>query len=334
MLLSRFPRVSLAHLPTPLEHLPRLSKHLGGPEIYVKRDDCTGLGTGGNKTRKLEFLMADAQVHDATAIVTQGAVQSNHARQTAAAACKLGMKCELVFEKRVGDAPESYRKSGNVLLDRIFGAGIREVEKGSDMNAAMEVVADELRANGENPYIIPGGGSNPIGALGYVDCALEMLAQANRAGIPLDHVVHATGSAGTQAGLVVGLNAMHSNIPLLGIGVNAPKEIQEDKVWKLALETEEFIGAPGVVQRKDIVANCDYVGPGYGIPTDAMNAAVLLLARLEGLLFDPVYSGKGLAGLIDQVQNGVLRKAKHVVFVHTGGQAGLFGYADLLDTGT
>ncbi len=334
MLLSRFPRVSLAHLPTPLEHLPRLSKHLGGPEIYVKRDDCTGLGTGGNKTRKLEFLMADAQVHDATAIVTQGAVQSNHARQTAAAACKLGMKCELVFEKRVGDAPESYRKSGNVLLDRIFGAGIREVEKGSDMNAAMEVVADELRAKGENPYIIPGGGSNPIGALGYVDCALEMLAQANRAGIPLDHVVHATGSAGTQAGLVVGLNAMHSNIPLLGIGVNAPKEIQEDKVWKLALETEEFIGAPGVVQRKDIVANCDYVGPGYGIPTDAMNAAVLLLARLEGLLFDPVYSGKGLAGLIDQVQNGVLRKAKHVVFVHTGGQAGLFGYADLLDTGT
>ncbi len=334
MLLSRFPRVSLAHLPTPLEHLPRLSKHLGGPEIYVKRDDCTGLGTGGNKTRKLEFLMADAQAHDATAIVTQGAVQSNHARQTAAAACKLGMKCELVFEKRVGDAPESYRKSGNVLLDRIFGAGIREVEKGSDMNAAMEVVADELRAKGEKPYIIPGGGSNPIGALGYVDCALEMLAQANRAGIPLDHVVHATGSAGTQAGLVVGLNAMHSNIPLLGIGVNAPKEIQEDKVWKLALETEEFIGAPGVVQRKDIVANCDYVGPGYGIPTDAMNAAVLLLARLEGLLFDPVYSGKGLAGLIDQVQNGVLRKAKHVVFVHTGGQAGLFGYADLLDTGT
>ncbi len=334
MLLSRFPRVSLAHLPTPLEHLPRLSKHLGGPEIYVKRDDCTGLGTGGNKTRKLEFLMADAQAHDATAIVTQGAVQSNHARQTAAAACKLGMKCELVFEKRVGDAPESYRKSGNVLLDRIFGAGIREVEKGSDMNAAMEVVADELRANGENPYIIPGGGSNPIGALGYVDCALEMLAQANRAGIPLDHVVHATGSAGTQAGLVVGLNAMHSNIPLLGIGVNAPKEIQEDKVWKLALETEEFIGAPGVVQRKDIVANCDYVGPGYGIPTDAMNAAVLLLARLEGLLFDPVYSGKGLAGLIDQVQNGVLREAKHVVFVHTGGQAGLFGYADLLDTGS
>ncbi len=331
MLLSRFPRVSLAHLPTPLEHLPRLSRHLGGPEIWVKRDDCTGLGTGGNKTRKLEFLMADAQKHGATAIITQGAVQSNHARQTAAAACRLGLRCELVFEKRVGDAPESYRSSGNVLLDRMFGAGIREVEKGSDMQAAMEQVAEELRAAGEVPYIIPGGGSNAIGALGYVDCALELLGQANRAGIALDHVVHATGSAGTQAGLVVGLNAMHANLPLLGIGVSAPREIQEDKVWKLALETAEYIGAPGCVQRKDIVANCDYVGPGYGVPTDEMNAAVLLLARLEGLLFDPVYSGKALAGLIDLVTNGPLADARQVVFVHTGGTAGLFAYRELMD---
>ncbi|MGB5345725.1 MAG: D-cysteine desulfhydrase [Woeseia sp.] len=333
MLLSRFPRVSLAHLPTPLEHLPRLSKHLGGPAIYVKRDDCTGLGTGGNKTRKLEFLMADAQQHKATAVITQGAVQSNHARQTAAAACKLGMKCELVFEKRVGDAPVSYRTSGNVLLDHIYGAHIREVEKGSDMVAAMDEVAAELKARGEVPYIIPGGGSNPIGALGYIDCALEILAQANRAGIAIDHVVHATGSAGTQAGLLVGLKATHSNVPLLGIGVNAPREIQEDKVWKLALETAEFVGAPGVVLRKDVVANCDYVGPGYGIPTDAMNEAVLLLARMEGLLFDPVYSGKGLAGMIDQISNGALHDAQHVVFVHTGGTAGLFGYSELLRTG-
>lgn len=333
MLLSRFPRVSLAHLPTPLEHLPRLSKHLGGPAIFVKRDDCTGLGTGGNKTRKLEFLMADAQQHKATAIITQGAVQSNHARQTAAAACKLGMKCELVFEKRVGDAPESYRNSGNVLLDRIFGARIREVEKGSDMVAAMDAVAAELKAQGEVPYIIPGGGSNAIGALGYVDCALEILAQANRAGIAIDHVVHATGSAGTQAGLLVGLQATHSNVPLLGIGVNAPREIQEDKVWKLALETAEFVGAPGVVQRKDVVANCDYVGAGYGIPTDAMNEAVLLLARMEGLLFDPVYSGKGLAGMIDQIRSGMLQDAQNIVFVHTGGTAGLFGYAEQLRTG-
>ncbi len=327
MLLSRFPRVSLAHLPTPLEHLPRLSEHLGGPQVYVKRDDCTGLGTGGNKTRKLEFLVADAISKGADAIITQGAVQSNHARQTAAAACKVGMSCELVFEKRVEDADEAYKNSGNVLLDRIFGANIREVDKGSDMDAAMETVADELRAGGKTPYIVPGGGSNPIGALGYVDCVLEFMSQANRDGIVIDHVVHATGSAGTQAGLIVGLKATHSNIPLLGIGVNAPKEEQEEKVWKLAQETADFVGAPGCVNREDIVANCDYVGDGYGVPTNAMNDAVLLLARLEGLLFDPVYSGKGLAGMIDLIQTGHFEGAESIVFVHTGGVAGLFGYS-------
>jgi len=332
VLLSRFPRVSLAHLPTPLEYLPRLSKHLGGPDIHVKRDDCTGLGTGGNKTRKLEFLMADALKRKATVVITQGAVQSNHARQTAAAACKLGMKCELVFEKRVGDASEIYLNSGNVFLDHLFGAGIRDVRKGSDMNAEMEKVAAELREQGETPYIIPGGGSNPIGALGYVDCALELITQANRQDLVVDHVVHATGSAGTQAGLVVGLKAMSSNIPLTGIGVNAPKPDQEAKVYKLACETAEFLGAPGIVQREDVVANCDYVGPGYGVPTDAMNEAVLLLARLEGLLFDPVYSGKGLAGMIDLVGKGYFAGAKNVVFVHTGGSAGLFAYRDRLRT--
>ena len=327
MLLSRFPRVSLAHLPTPLEYLPRLSEHLGGPDIYVKRDDCTGLGTGGNKTRKLEFLVADAIQKNADVIITQGAVQSNHARQTAAAACKVGMECELIFEKRVKDADDAYQNSGNVLLDRIFGANIREVAKGSDMNAAMDALADELRAKGKTPYIIPGGGSNTIGALGYIDCALELMSQANRDGIVIDHVVHATGSAGTQAGLVVGLKATSSNIPLLGIGVNAPKDIQEEKVWKLAVETAEYVGAPGCVHREDIVANCDYVGDGYGVPTQAMNDAVMLLARLEGLLFDPVYSGKGLAGMIDLVKTGYFGDAGSIVFVHTGGVAGLFGYA-------
>ncbi|MDH4074035.1 MAG: D-cysteine desulfhydrase [Gammaproteobacteria bacterium] len=327
MLLSRFPRVSLAHLPTPLEFLPRLTEHLGGPKIYVKRDDCTGLGTGGNKTRKLEFLVADAMAKNADVIITQGAVQSNHARQTAAAACKVGMACELIFEKRDTDADEAYRTSGNVLLDRIFGANIREVEKGTDMGAAMEEVAAELRSKGRNPYIIPGGGSNPIGALGYIDCALEFMTQANRKGIVIDHVVHATGSAGTQAGLVVGLQMTNSNIPLLGIGVNAPKDEQEAKVWKLTQETAEYVGAPGCVQREDIVANCDYVGAGYGVPTEAMNDAVMLLARLEGLLFDPVYSGKGLAGLIDLVQKGYFKGADSIVFVHTGGIAGLFGYS-------
>jgi len=327
MLLSRFPRVSLAHLPTPLEYLPRLSKHLGGPDIYVKRDDCTGLGTGGNKTRKLEFLVADAIEKNADVIITQGAVQSNHARQTAAAACKVGMECELIFEKRVEDADDAYKQSGNVLLDRIFGANISEVAKGSDMDAAMETLAEELRGKGKTPYIVPGGGSNPIGALGYIDCALEFMSQANRDGIVIDHVVHATGSAGTQAGLIVGLKATSSNIPLLGIGVNAPQDVQEEKVWKLAVETADYVGAPGCVQREDIVANCDYVGDGYGLPTQSMNDAVMLLARLEGLLFDPVYSGKGLAGMIDLVTTGYFAGNKSIVFIHTGGVAGLFGYS-------
>jgi L-cysteate sulfo-lyase len=201
------------------------------------------------------------------------------------------------------------------------------------MDAAMEELAEELRGNGKTPYIIPGGGSNRIGALGYVDCALEFLSQANKEGLVIDHVVHATGSAGTQAGLIVGLNASSANIPLLGIGVNAPKDAQEEKVFKLALETADYVGAPGVVQREDIVANCDYVGEGYGIPTRAMNDAVMLLARLEGLLFDPVYSGKGLAGMIDLIGKGHFDGADNIVFVHTGGVAGLFGYSDKLITG-
>lgn len=330
MLLSRFPRVRLAHLPTPLELMPRLSEQLGGPNIYVKRDDCTGLATGGNKTRKLEFVMADAVAKKADVIITQGAVQSNHVRQTAAAAGKLGMQCEVVFERRVKDASDAYKNSGNVLLDRILGANLRDVEKGTDMDATMEQIAEDLRGKGKNPYIIPGGASNCIGALGYIGCALELIAQANEQGIVIDHVVHATGSAGTQAGLVTGLKASNSNIPLTGIGVNAPQDVQEEKVFKLAVETAEYVGAPGVVQREDVVANCDYVGEGYGIPTKAMIDAVLLLARLEGLLFDPVYSGKGLAGMIDLVGKGYFANAGNIVFVHTGGVAGLFGYADQL----
>lgn len=332
MLLSRFPRISLAHLPTPLEFLPRLTEHLGGPNVFVKRDDCTGLGTGGNKTRKLEFLVADALENDATVLITQGAVQSNHARQTAAAACKVGMKCELIFEKRVTDATESYLESGNVFLDHLFGANMRDVEKGTDMNAAMETLAAELREQGEVPYIIPGGGSNPIGALGYVGCAMEIIDEANAEGLVVDHIVHATGSAGTQAGLVVGVKACSSGIPVLGIGVNAPRDVQEEKVFALAVETAEFVGAHGVVERSDVVANCDYVGDGYGVPTKGMNDAILLLARLEGLLFDPVYSGKGLAGLIDLIGKGQFAKGENVVFVHTGGSAGLFAYRDRLDT--
>jgi L-cysteate sulfo-lyase len=329
--LEQFPRVPLAHLPTPLEHLPRLSAELGGPQIYVKRDDCTGLATGGNKTRKLEFSMAAALEEGADTIITVGAVQSNHVRQTAAAACKLGLKCEVLLEHRVTDPSAYYRDSGNVLLDRIFGANLREYPGGADFDVEMETVADEIRGQGGKPYIIPGGASNKVGALGYVNCAVELLGQIEEQGLDTGLIVTATGSAGTQGGLVVGLKAMASDIPLLGIGVNIPKDQQEEKVYNLACETAEYIGKPGCVAREDVVANCDYVGDGYGIPTESMNEAVLMLARTEGLLFDPVYSGKALAGMIDLIRKGDLGDG-NIVFLHTGGSAALFAYTDQLHT--
>ena len=320
----------LAHLPTPLEHMPRLSQHLGGPEIHVKRDDCTGLATGGNKTRKLEFVMADALEREADTVVTVGAVQSNHVRQTAAAACKLGLRCEVLLEHRIENPTETYARSGNVFLDKLYGAIIREYPAGTDFDKAMQEVADEIKASGGSPYIIPGGASDRVGALGYVNCAMELLGQSNEQGLIIDHLVTATGSAGTHAGLIVGLKAMRSDMPLLGIGVNAPKDMQEQRVFDLACDTADYIGAKGVVSRGDIVANCDYIGDGYGVPTKSMNDAVLLLARLEGLLFDPVYSGKALAGMIDLVTSGYFEGAKNIVFLHTGGSAALFAYADQL----
>jgi len=330
--LSNFPRISLAHLPTPLEHLPRLSAHLGGPDIWVKRDDCTGLATGGNKTRKLEFAMADALERGADTVVTVGAVQSNHVRQTAAAACKLGLSCEVLLEHRVAEPSDAYTNSGNVLLDRIFGANLREYPNGTNFDKTLEEVADEVRATGGKPYIIPGGCSYRIGALGYVNAAIELLEQADEQGLAIDHLITATGSAGTQGGLVVGLKAMQSDVLLLGIGVGAPKDVQEEKVYKLACETAEYIGKPGIVAREDVIADCNYVGDGYGVPTEGMNEAVLMLARLEGLLFDPVYSGKALAGMIDRIRHGQFQGAKNIVFLHTGGAAALFAYSDQLVT--
>ena len=330
-MLTQFPRVELAHLPTPLEPMPRLSEYLGGPQIWVKRDDCTGLATGGNKTRKLEFSMAEALTQGADTIITVGAVQSNHVRQTAAAACKLGLRCEVLLEHRVTEPTDAYANSGNVLLDRIFGANLREYPGGTDFGAAMAEVAAEIEASGGKPYLIPGGASNKVGALGYVNCALELVEQADTIDLSIDHLVTATGSAGTQAGLVVGLKAMRPEIPLLGIGVNVPKETQEERVYNLACETAEYIGKPGIVAREDVIANCDYVGEGYGIPTAGMNEAVLLLARLEGLLFDPVYSGKALAGMIDLVRKGEFAHAENIVFLHTGGAAALFAYVDQLE---
>ncbi len=326
--MARFPKVRLGHFPTPLEPMDRLSEKLGGPRLWVKRDDCTGLSSGGNKTRKLEYLMADAQKHGADTIITQGATQSNHARQTTAAAAKLGMECHILLEDRTGSNDPSYILNGNVLLDQLHGATISKRGGGTDMNAEMQALAETLLAEGRTPYVIPGGGSNAIGALGYVNCARELAEQAAGTGLRIDALVHATGSSGTQAGLVTGLAAIQSDIHLLGIGVRAPQEKQEQMVFDLAQKTADHLGTGQIIQRSAVRANCDYVGPGYGLPTDGMIGALKLLAQTEGLLFDPVYSGKGLDGLIDQVQKGYFDGMDNVVFLHTGGSAALFGYPD------
>ncbi len=329
--LAKFPRVALGHLPTPLEPMDRLSEILGGPRFWVKRDDCTGLSSGGNKTRKLEYLMADAQNQRADTIITQGATQSNHARQTAAAAAKLGMACHILLEDRTGSNDVSYNMSGNVLLDRLHGATVSKRGGGVDMNAEMEILAQTLRKQGRRPYIIPGGGSNEIGALGYVNCARELVEQASDMGLKVDALIHATGSSGTQAGLVAGLAAIESDIHLLGIGVRAPQEKQEQMVYDLAVKTLTHLGSAAEVARSDVRANCNYVGAGYGVPTEGMVEALKLLAETEGLLFDPVYSGKGLDGLIDLTRKGYFEGMDNVVFLHTGGSAALFGYPDTFE---
>jgi len=326
-LLDNFPRVRLAQLPTPLEHLPRLSAHLSGPQIWVKRDDCTGLATGGNKARKLEFALAAALAEGADTIVTAGAPQSNHVRQTAAAACKLGLVCEVLLEHHEAALQLACADSGNVLLDRLFGARLHPQVAGADLNAAMQALAQELRASGQKPYVIPVGASNALGALGYVNCAFELQQQAAQQHLSLQQLVTATGSGGTQAGLVVGLRARQAEMSVLGIGVSSAQRAQEQKVFSIARDTAVLLGQPEVVARDDIVANCDYVGPGYGVATDAMKEAVLLLARLEGMLFDPVYSGKALAGMIDLIDRREIDRTANIVFLHTGGVPALFAYA-------
>ncbi|WBT06033.1 D-cysteine desulfhydrase [Brevundimonas vesicularis] len=324
MHLARFARIRLAHLPTPLEPLPRLSEELG-LDLWIKRDDCTGLAGGGNKTRKLEFLLGAAFEQDADTLVTQGAVQSNHVRQTAAAAAAHGLACEIILEERTGSKATDYVGNGNVLLDRLFGATLRTVPGGTDMVAELEKTVAEVRARGGKPYVIPGGGSNPTGALGYVDCAREIVVQADEMDLEVHRIVTATGSAGTHAGLVAGLAVMGADIPVLGIGVRAPKDRQEANVFKLAEETAALLGQPGRVTREMVVADCDYVGEGYGLIDQRVIDALTLAARLDGIVLDPVYSGKAMKGLIALARAGQF-KGETVVFLHTGGAQGLFGY--------
>ncbi len=332
MHLARFPRVRLFPTPTPLEKLDNLTQHLGGPEIWIKRDDCTVVATGGNKVRKLEWLIGEARAQGATHIVTQGAVQSNHVRQTAAVAAKFGMKCTALLEHRIETNDRDYLNSGNVLLDKLFNCAIEYRPSGLDMNEEAEKKGAELRATGVATYVIPGGGSNRVGALGYVSCAQELMQQADEMGLRIDRLVTATGSAGTHAGLVVGLQGINANVPVLGIGVRLPKDRQEANVFRLAEATAEYCGMRGGIPRDSVVANCDYVGAGYGIPTDGMAEAVQMLANMEGILLDPVYSGKAMAGMIDLIRKGEIGKQETVVFLHTGGAVGLFGYTGYLET--
>lgn len=327
---SRFNPVRFAHLPTPFEPLPGLTEHLtrsdgAGPALWIKRDDCTGLAGGGNKTRKLEFLLGDALANDADTLVTQGAIQSNHVRQTAAAAARFGLKCEIILEARTGSNAVDYNRSGNVLLDELLGAKIRTVPGGTDMNLQLAEAAAEVADAGGRPYVIPGGGSNAIGALGYAECAFELVAQANEIGLEIDRIVTATGSAGTHAGLVAGLAVMGADIPVLGIGVRAPKEAQEANVFKLAKETATLLGHADRVTREMVVADCDYVGAGYGLIDQAVVDALKTIARSDAILLDPVYTGKAMKGLIALAGQGAF-DGETVVFLHTGGAQGLFGY--------
>jgi L-cysteate sulfo-lyase len=332
MHLARFPRVHFAHLPTPLEPMANLTRLLGGPSLFVKRDDCTGLATGGNKTRKLEFLIGDALRLGADTLITHGAVQSNHVRQTAAAACRFGLRCEALLERRVpGHGPE-YEATGNVLLDRLLKARLHLVAAGTDMDAACAEVAEAVRRRGGRPYIIPGGGSNAIGALGYVDAGLELLQQANARDLRTDGVIVGTGSTGTQAGLVCGLEGANAGIDVLGICVRRPQAPQEEAVHQTASATALHLGIKGGIDRARVMANGDYVGLGYGIPTAGTLEAIRIAAEQEGLLLDPVYTGKAMAGLIDLCRQGFFAKDQNIVFLHTGGSAALFAYESKLAT--
>lgn len=326
MNLAGFPRRRYTEGKTPLEKLSRLSEELGGPTVYIKRDDLLGLAGGGNKTRKLEFLVAEALAQGADTLITCGAVQSNHCRLTLAAAVKEGLKCRLILEERV---PGSYQPdaAGNNFLFRLLGVEkIKVVPGGSDLTAAMREVADELAGEGRKAYIIPGGGSNPVGATGYVACAQEILDQTFDLGIDIDRVVCASGSAGTHAGLVAGFYGSNSNIPVIGINVSRSRGEQEGLVYDLVKETARHVGVNAEIPAAAVRCFDEYVGPGYSLPTSAMAEAVRMLARLEGVLIDPVYTGKAMAGLIDLVRKGEFKSDERILFVHTGGSPALYVY--------
>lgn len=329
MNLTQFPRRNYVQSATPIEALPAFSKALGGKvNIFIKRDDLLPGCAGGNKTRKLDYCIADALENGADTIITCGAVQSNHCRLTLSWAVKEGMDCHLVLEERVAG---SYKKdgSGNNFLFQLMGVkSITVVPGGSDMLGEMQKLADQLKKDGKMPYIIPGGASNAIGATGYVACAQEIQQQLFESNLTIDHMVVPSGSAGTHAGIVVGMYGNNAGIPVSGVNVSRKKDVQEELVHKLAVETAERLGMRESLPADQITCFDNYVGPGYSLPTDSMIEAVKLLAQTESILLDPVYSGKAMAGLIDLIRKDHFKQGTNVLFLHTGGSPALYAYLD------
>ncbi|EIY4900847.1 D-cysteine desulfhydrase [Klebsiella sp. 1SOBk12mer] len=319
--LTRFPRLELIGAPTPLEYLPRLSDHLGR-EIFIKRDDTTPLAMGGNKLRKLEFLAADALREGADTLITAGAIQSNHVRQTAAVAAKLGLHCVALLENPIGTRAENYLSNGNRLLLDLFNTQVEMCDALTDPAAQLEELATRIEAQGYRPYVIPVGGSNALGALGYVESALEIAQQCEDA-VEISSVVVASGSAGTHAGLAVGLEQLMPQAELIGVTVSRAVADQLPKVVAL----QQAVANSLELQAKaDIILWDDYFAPGYGTPNEEGMAAVKLLAQLEGILLDPVYTGKAMAGLIDGITQKRFKDEGPILFVHTGGAPALFAY--------
>ena len=336
--LSDFPRVELTHRPTPLEPMPNLSKLLGGPSLFVKRDDCTGLAMGGNKARQLEFYFGDAVDKDATTVLITGAVQSNYVRTVAAGAAKLGLGCHIQLEDRVPGMGEVYHVSGNVLLDRLLGAHLHTYPEGEDeagADSSLAEIAAQLKEQGERPYLICLSEEHePLGALGYVDAAAEIVRQAEEMQVPLTTIVLASGSAATHAGLLVGLRILgRDDIAVHGICVRRTGDAQRGRVVRVVRKTEMLLDCVGVVRENEVLVTDEFLGTAYGRLTESGTEAMLLAGRTEGLLLDPVYTGKAFAGFLDLIRRGAVGP-EPVVFLHTGGTPALFAYGPELFSAT
>ena len=327
--LSAFPRLGLASLPTPLEPMRRLTAHLGGPRLWVKREDATGLGFGGNKLRKLDYVLHEAVASKADVLVSGGVVQSNSQRQVAAAAAKLGMECHLaVYHGRLAPPTPEYATSGNALLNRLYGAHLHDVPWTGDRNAAIEELVSRLRQEGRRPYFVPYGVSNPLGAIGYASTIVEIAEQARALGVRPTAIVHCTGSGGTQAGLVVGASMAMPETRIVGIDIDAEPERVRSDVIAYARAAADLIGTG--FDERDVEVVAGHAGPAYGVPHAATIEAIKLAGVLEALTLDPVYSGKGLAGLIALVRASRWQPDTDVIFIHTGGAPALFAYQSVL----